>query len=292
MGCKYVVAGFSIVIADVSAHAFQDGGEDPRTELDSHANMVVLGSNAYVFESSGRTCGNVKPFDSKLGTSTNIPIVDGALSYECPYTGKTYVLIARNALYIKHLRNNLIPPFIMREGGLTVSEKPKIHCNDPSVEDHSITFPDSSLRIPLQLSGIFSYFHTRKPTKQELYDCKKLFLTPDSNDWNPHCTSFESNERSMLDFRGEISEKSRWLKEPQMFDEEDDVTLSAITVEQWEQHVDANISSVTMLEDSTMDDDFARAINARGEVSSFGTSIGSCKYNTEPDREIFSMEVP
>ena len=206
------MAGFSIVVANVSARAFQDGNEDSRTELDSHANMVVLGSNAYIFESSGRTC-NVKPFDSKLGTSTNIPIVDGAICYECPYTGKTYVLIARNALYIKHLRNNLIPPFIMREGGLVVNETPKIHSNYPSIEDHSITFPDSSLRIPLQLSGIFSYFHSRKPSERELYDCRKLFLTPDSNDWNPHCTSFEKNERSMLDFRGEISEKSRWLKE-------------------------------------------------------------------------------
>ena len=62
------------------------------TELDSHANMAVLGSNSYMFKSTGRTC-NVKPFDSSLGTASNIPIVDGAIAYECPYSSKTYVLI-------------------------------------------------------------------------------------------------------------------------------------------------------------------------------------------------------
>ena len=36
--------------------------EDPRTELDYHANMVVLGAHAFIFESTNRTC-NVQPFD-------------------------------------------------------------------------------------------------------------------------------------------------------------------------------------------------------------------------------------
>ena len=31
------------------------------SELDSHANMVVLGKDAFIFESTGRTC-NVEPF--------------------------------------------------------------------------------------------------------------------------------------------------------------------------------------------------------------------------------------
>ena len=30
--------------------------DDPRTETDSHANIVVLGFNSFVFESTGRTC--------------------------------------------------------------------------------------------------------------------------------------------------------------------------------------------------------------------------------------------
>ena len=86
---------------------------DPRTELDSHANMVVLGKNCFVFDNvHGRTC-DVEPFDKNLGTAKQIPVVDAALAYDCPYSHETYLLIVRNALYIESMENNLIPPFIM-----------------------------------------------------------------------------------------------------------------------------------------------------------------------------------
>ena len=155
--------------------------------------MVFLGAHVLIFESTNRTC-NVQPFDPSLGIALKIPIVDGAVVYKCPYTGEIYVLIVRNALYIPHLRNNLIPPFVMRSAGVTLNETPKIHSKDPTIDNHCITFEDSDIRIPLQLSGVFSYFHTRKPTLSELHECPKLFLTPDANDWNPHCQSFETNE--------------------------------------------------------------------------------------------------
>ena len=54
--------------------------DDPRTELDSHANMVVLGLNSFVFESTGRTC-NVQPFRTDLGVAKDVP------------TGIVYVLL-------------------------------------------------------------------------------------------------------------------------------------------------------------------------------------------------------
>ena len=57
--------------------------DDPRTELESHANMVVLGLNSFVFESTRRTF-NVQPFSSELGVAKDVPIVDGALAYDCP----------------------------------------------------------------------------------------------------------------------------------------------------------------------------------------------------------------
>ena len=51
---------------------------DPRTELDSHVNVLVLGSNSFVFESTGRTC-NVQLFGSDLVMAKDIHIVDGDL---------------------------------------------------------------------------------------------------------------------------------------------------------------------------------------------------------------------
>ena len=170
--------------------------------------MIVLGSESFVFEWSGRTC-KVNPFTSTLGSMSNVPIVDGAIAYDCPYTHMTYILLCRNALYIPSMRDNLIPPFIVRESGATVNDTAKIHCEDPSPDHHCIIFADSDLRIPLNLNGTFSFFHTRMPTQEELQDCEKIFITPDNETWNPYCTSFELNERSMLDHNGEMTDPKR-----------------------------------------------------------------------------------
>ena len=95
------------------------------------------------------------------------------------------------------MKHNLIPPFIMREGGVIVNDIPKMHCSDPTINDHCISFKDANLRIPLQLNGIFSYFQTRKPLASELYGKDKIFITPDSSEWNPHCESYSHNESIM-----------------------------------------------------------------------------------------------
>ena len=107
------------------------------------------------------------------------------------------------------MQHNLLSPFILRAGGVQVNDTAKIHCTDPTVEDHAITFKDSELRIPLQLIGTFSYFHNRTPTVQELHDYEKLFITPDASDCNSQCESFKRNERAMLDYNGEMSDSYR-----------------------------------------------------------------------------------
>ena len=114
------------------------------TKLDSHTNMVVLGAQSYVFKPMGQIC-NVKPFTTKLGKVSNVPIVDGALAYNCPYTKQTHVLLACNVLYIPTMSNNLISPFIMRAGGVQINDVPKIHSNDLSEDYHCITFLNREL---------------------------------------------------------------------------------------------------------------------------------------------------
>ena len=101
--------------------------------------MVVLGSECIVFEWSGKTC-TVNPFDKQLGSAKDVPIVDAAIAYDCPYSHQPYVLLLRNALYMPSMKDNLIPPFIMRQGGIIVLDTPKIHCPDPTPEDHCIRF--------------------------------------------------------------------------------------------------------------------------------------------------------
>ena len=274
--------------------------DDPRTELDSHANMVVLGLNSFVFESTGRTC-NVQPFSTDLGIVKDVPIVDGALAYDCPYSGIVYILLVRNALHVPSMDHNLIPPFIMRAGGVIVNDVPKIQCEDPAVDDHCISIPDSDLRIPLQLNGVFSYFHTRVPTERELNECEKVFLTPDASDWNPHCKSYELNERSMLDFEGNLSEPSRRLNHQVVFEDEDDdwaSTMASVSASDWEANIDANVStafsvspSVEQYSNPSSDVAFCKAINLRGEISKLSASIGSCNVSSEPC-SVFDIDKP
>ena len=59
--------------------------DDARTELDSHANVVVLGSNSFVFESTGT-------FNSEIGVAKDVYIADTALAHELPYTKKSICL--------------------------------------------------------------------------------------------------------------------------------------------------------------------------------------------------------
>ena len=58
--------------------------------------------------------------------SMQIPIVDAAIQYYCPCNGVIYILVIRNALHVHPISNNLLPPFILRESGVIVSDTPKI----------------------------------------------------------------------------------------------------------------------------------------------------------------------
>ena len=60
------------------------GGDEcaPRTELDTHANMIVLGRHCFVFDTiEGRHC-DVQPFDKALGSMKGVPVVDAAIAYD------------------------------------------------------------------------------------------------------------------------------------------------------------------------------------------------------------------
>ena len=177
--------------------------EDSRTELDSHANMPVVGRNACILSDTGRTA-EVTPYTPDY-EPMQLKIVDAAVKYESPYTGTIYILVIRNALHVPAMKNNLIPPFMMEEAGVIVNTKPKIHVTDPSVDDHSIYFPETKFRIPMSLWGVFSYFPTSKPTTDELRDSGEVYtITPER--WDPHQTAYADNEDNMLDWEGGMVE--------------------------------------------------------------------------------------
>lgn len=189
------------MINDINISAINKNAS--QTELDSHANMPVVGRHCYIINDTGKTA-DVNAFAPDI-KALKIPIVDAAIQYDCPYDGTVYILIVRNALYVKSMSNNLIPPFVMREAGIEVNDTPKIQKNDPGVEDHSIYFPSTNFRIPLSLWGVFSFFPTSKPTEDMVIECEEVYvLTPEN--WNPHSSAYAANEDSMLDWQGNLVE--------------------------------------------------------------------------------------
>ena len=127
-----------------------------------------------------------------------IRIVNAAVQYDCQYTGKSYILVIRNSLSVPSMKNNLLPPFVLRQAGFKVNEIPKIHVDDPTVHDHSISFPETGFRIPMSLWGTFSYFPTSKPTEKMMMESDEIYmLTPMRFD--PHDTAYAANEDNMTD---------------------------------------------------------------------------------------------
>ena len=178
--------------------------EKSRTELDSHANMPVVGKNAFVLAETGRFC-EVNAFTPDY-EPMKVKIVDAALLYECPFNGTVHILVIRNCLHVPTMTNNLIPPFIMREAGIIVNDRPKIHSKDPGVDDHSIYFPESEFRITLTLNGVFSGFSTSKPDIDTLRECEDIYLLTPTR-WDPHDSAYGLNEEGMVDWQGEMVEK-------------------------------------------------------------------------------------
>jgi hypothetical protein len=192
----------SMTEGEISAAVALDE-ESIQTDLDSHANMIVVGKHCFIISYSGKYI-DVNSFSDAVGGLSQVPIVDAAIAYDCPHTHKTWLLIVRNVLYVESMDKNLVPPFILREGGLIVNDKPKIQCDNPTVNDHTIQDPNTGLFIELNLDGVFSYFNTRRPTHDDLINAEAVVITPEGTSWNPHSEHYSINENTYTDFEGNM----------------------------------------------------------------------------------------
>ena len=116
--------------------------ESSRTELDSRANMPVIGMNVYILSKIGETV-DVAPFTPDY-KPISVELVDEALKYECPYSGEVKILIIRRGLHVRSKTHNLLPPFMLREPGIHINEVPKIHITSPKEEHHTITLQETN----------------------------------------------------------------------------------------------------------------------------------------------------
>jgi len=246
-------------------------GEESRTELDSHANMPVVGQNAYIISDTGRIA-DVNPFTPDYD-SMHVSIVDAAIRYDCPYDGRSYILVIRNALFVPSMKNNLIPPFVMREAGIRVNDTPKIQTDNPTEEDHSIHFPESDFRIPLSLWGVFSYFITTKPTSQQMMEATDVYLLTPSK-MNPHCDAYATNEENMLDWEGNMVQKKHRVRILLSEVAEDDAMSASVQVSSTEaKAIDSVFESNSVSHDEEAHPCWQSIPRAANEVSSVLTSV-------------------
>jgi hypothetical protein len=239
-------------------------GEESRTDLDSHANMPVVGTSAHVLVDHNRTC-EVSPYSPDY-KPMNDPLVDAAVRYDRDRT--VYILLIWNALYVPSLEHNLLPPLMMREAGVIVRETPKIQLDDPSEEDHEITFPQTGFRIPLSIWGVFSYFGTIKPTKDDLVEPDEVYLLTHTR-WNPHTDAYAKNEDAMMDDVGNVK-PPREREVRIVLDDvpEDEAMMSSLWVSTSQgAHIDVLMSNDPETEEPTTDAvyTFAEALSRKAE---------------------------
>ena len=73
----------------------------------------VVGKHAHILHYTSKKV-QVSGFTDSLGSGLTVNVVDAALVYDCPYTGRSYFMTIRNALYLQEMSVSLIPPFVMR----------------------------------------------------------------------------------------------------------------------------------------------------------------------------------
>jgi hypothetical protein len=242
-----------------------------RSELYSHADTCVVGSNALIVYDYKRPV-NVTGFDPSKGSIKNLNIVSAALAYDDPATGRTLILILNQAIHIPTIDHNLINPIQLQLNDIKCDLCPKFLATSPTDTTHSLSIPDdgeTDYVIPLQLKGVTSYFPTRKPTQAEYDGCQQLELTYHTPEWNPHVASYEQQEDALLDPTGRLRESGASTGQS---------TRSYISAIQSKASLNAAIRIASMvlqtsavlqeIDPNLIPDEFAKNLNATVRVAS------------------------
>ena len=97
---------YSIIMVEMDIGIMEEMHELSRTELDSHANMLVIGKMhmEYILSIIGETM-DVAPFTADY-KPIRVELVDAALKYECPYSGEPKILIIRRGLHVPNRKKS------------------------------------------------------------------------------------------------------------------------------------------------------------------------------------------
>jgi len=125
------------------------------------------------------------------------------------------MLVINQALLVPGLRHPLLCSNQLRMNDHRINDEPKHLVVNPTEFHHAIVMqtPDDNeqlqqLVIPLQLSGVFSYFEASKPTVEEregLPEAWCIRLMYDSPEWEPTTLGLDKAESAMVDGDGAVT---------------------------------------------------------------------------------------
>ena len=127
-----------------------------RSELDSHADTVVLGGNCVILNYSGREC-DVSPYTDAYDAIKGVPIVKGATAWTSNMTGETFILVFNEALWMGEvMEHSLINLNQLRHHGIGVQDNPY------SATQLHIAAEDEEFILPLESEGTTVFFPSQK----------------------------------------------------------------------------------------------------------------------------------
>jgi hypothetical protein len=205
--------------------------DEGRAELDNHADTTVLGSNTALIIHDFERPVRVHGYDATVAQQDACKTVSGVVAYDHP-DGTVYYLVFHQAILIPQMTVSLISSMQLRDNDVVVNDEPKHMVLNPMNDHHCITVNEAAgrsttLRIPLLLHGVTSYFLTRKPTREEFEQSDldvRIDMTYKSLEWDPSDERYAKAEASMINNDGSlIQERSNRDREVNM------TMISAIT---------------------------------------------------------------
>jgi hypothetical protein len=155
-------------------------------ELDSHADTIVLGSNAIIMHYTNREC-DVSPYADTYQPIVDVPIVTGATAVTSQESGLTYILVFNEAIWMGDvLDHSLINPNQMRAYGVNVQDNPY------ATTAMQIVAEQDEFELPMLADGTIIFFNSRTPTNHELETCPHITLSS-AAEWNPRDVQFPSS---------------------------------------------------------------------------------------------------
>ena len=121
------------------------------------------------------------------------------------------------------------------------------------------------INITLELKGVTSYFPTRKPTKHEFDNCTRIELSYLTPEWDPHSTTFQEQEETLMDNKVTLHEWSNKRKNVDRYISIFDTVLA---------------SSLTECQDDPTHN-LALALNVQVQVSGIVLGVNTKKRKTE-----------